>query len=151
MPNAHVIIEHNGREIDDTSFELAHVARQLTGDGGKVTALLAGHGVSALTPRIVSRFDEIRLWDDERLEVPDGDQLRSVYATVIEREAPDIVLAAHTNNGIDLVPGLAVRLGRPLLTDCITVSFEDGVLSAIRPVYGGKAHVRVSAARSDRG
>jgi len=151
MSRVFTVIEHDGRAVDDTAFELATAGHDAAGDGGKVTALLAGSSVSGLTPDIKEWFDEIRIWDDERLKVPDGDRLVSVLAPVIEREAPELVLAAHTNNTMDLVPALAVRLGRPLLTDCLSITWKDGTLSASRPAYGGKVHARVSAARSDRG
>ncbi|HEY5564164.1 MAG TPA: hypothetical protein VIL33_01150, partial [Rhodothermia bacterium] len=78
MASVFAVIEHDGNAVDDTAFELARAGRDAAGDGGKVTALLAGSSVSGLTPGINTWFDEIRVWDDERLEVPDGDRLVSV-------------------------------------------------------------------------
>jgi len=151
MQKAFVIIEHDGGVVDDSAMELAVLARSLVGDEGSVTGLLPGWETPALVGEAAGWFNGIYVWDDERLKVPDGELLAAVLAPCIERESPDVLLAAHTNNAMDFIPGLAVRLRRPLLTDCLSATWADGILSAVRPTYGGKIHARVSASVSANG
>lgn len=151
MQTAFVIIEHDGKAADDSFMELATLARSLVGEQGTVTGLLAGTETSGIAVEVAGWFDQLRVWTDVQLSVADGERLGALFMQCIERKSPDIVVAAHTNNAMDFVPGLAVRLGRPLVTDCISASSEGGKLSAVRPVYGGKVHARVSVAASRNG
>ena len=60
--------------------------------------------------------------------------------------APRIVLIARTNEGREVAPRLAFRLGVGLAQDCLEVSVdpESKQLLANRPVYGGNAIAVVS-------
>lgn len=151
MQNVFILIEHNGSVADDSAMELATAAHALVGDSGTVTGLLTGHNCSRVAEGLTGWFDEIRVWDDEQLATPDGEATAALCAPLIQRESPDLVLAAHTNTSMDFIPGMAVRLGRPLLTDCVSLSIHGDGLSAVRPAYGGKIHVRVSTSASASG
>src|SRR5207237_8608290 len=50
--------------------------------------------------------------------------------------------------GKDLAPLVAARLGRPLVQDITDVSVQGGAVTAIRPVYAGKALLKVRVAGS---
>src|SRR5438552_12782599 len=56
------------------------------------------------------------------------------------------VLFAASATGKDLAPRVAARLGRPLLQDITDVSVAGGAVIAIRPVYAGKALLKVRVA-----
>ena len=60
--------------------------------------------------------------------------------------SPRVVLIARTNEGRDLAPRLAFRLGVGLAQDCLEVSVDpaEKKLLANRPVYGGNAIAVVS-------
>ena len=49
------------------------------------------------------------------------------------------VVFAASATGKDLAPRVAARLGRPLVQDITDVSVQGGAVTAIRPVYAGKA------------
>ena len=63
---------------------------------------------------------------------------------------PAIVLVARTNQGREIAPRLAFRLGVGLAQDCLEVSVDTatGTLLANRPVYGGNAVAVVSCNQS---
>ena len=73
-----------------------------------------------------------------------------LYLYAIEalcREAnPNVILIARTEEGRELAPRLAFRLGVGLAQDCLEVSVDPstGRLLANRPVYGGNAVAVVS-------
>ena len=60
--------------------------------------------------------------------------------------SPRVILVARTNEGRDLAPRLAFRLGVGLAQDCLEVSIDpaEKKLLANRPVYGGNAIAVVS-------
>ena len=63
---------------------------------------------------------------------------------------PNIILIARNNEGRELAPRLAFRLGVGLAQDCLEVSADaaTGRLLANRPVYGGSAVAVVSCTRT---
>jgi electron transfer flavoprotein alpha subunit len=58
------------------------------------------------------------------------------------------VVFAASATGKDLAPRVAARLGRPLVQDITDVSVAGGAVIAIRPVYAGKALLKVRVAGS---
>ena len=79
-----------------------------------------------------------------------GDYQVDLHLTAMEalvKEAnPSIVLIGRTNQGRELAPRLAFRLGVGLAQDCLEVSIDasSSKLLANRPVYGGNAVAVVS-------
>jgi len=60
----------------------------------------------------------------------------------------DAVVFAASATGKDLAPRVAARLGRPLAQEVIDVAVESGAVIAIRPVYAGKALLKIKIAGS---
>jgi len=58
------------------------------------------------------------------------------------------VVFAASATGKDLAPRVAARLGRPLAQDVTDLAVEDGAVIALRPVYAGKALLKVKVAGS---
>jgi electron transfer flavoprotein alpha subunit len=146
MNKVFVLLEYNGSALDESGLELAAVAASIVNGDGKIVALAAGAGIEAAAEAYISWFDEIHVWDDERLGIPDGEITASVLTPFIEEEAPDLLLAAHTNNAMDFIPGMSVRLDRSLVTDCLSVATSGDALTVVRPVYGGKVNARMTVA-----
>jgi len=146
-----VIAERVKGRIDDSAWELLTAARALAGEGGKTAAGLLGSDLAALATELARGFDEVFVFDDPRLAQPDAEADGAALRALLERERFDALLAPHTNCMIDTMPALAVRLGAPLLADCVELEWRDGQLCGVRTVYGGKVHARVSAAKSERG
>ena len=144
-----MIVELVGGEIDDSAWELSQAARAAGGE--KIAAALLGKDVAGHAETLTKAFDAVHVFDDEQLAVPDGQVSAALLVPFIERTSPKLVLVPQTNNGMDLAPALAVKLGRPLLTDLIAIdSVEDGILG-VRTMYGGKVHARVKAKPNDKG
>lgn len=142
MPKVLVIADRVGRSIDDSVFEMATAARNA--GAGSVSVVLLGHDLVTHASVLAAWFDEVILIDDPRLAVPDGDAWTAVLAPVLKHEAAGCVMAAHTNQGLDYVPALAVRLDVPLITDALSVDLSGDSVTAVRPEHGGKVHARVS-------
>ena len=57
--------------------------------------------------------------------------------------AYDVLVFAASATGKDLAPRVAARLGRPLAQDVTDVAVEGGAVIAVRPVYAGKALLKI--------
>jgi electron transfer flavoprotein alpha subunit len=129
-----VILE---RGADDTAAELAAAARALEPDG-QVVALMAGPGDAP------PYFDAVHKFGDERFAEADGDLEARAFAPLIQQLAPRATLIAHTNLGLDLAPVLAGLLDAPFLSDCLSLEANGDGFRAVRPLFGGKLHAKVT-------
>jgi electron transfer flavoprotein alpha subunit len=145
-----VLVELAGNQPDDSALELAAEARRLSG-GGTVAAVVTGNGLGEVAAGLTARFDQVHVFDDPQLAEPDGEARAELLAALIERDRPWATLISHTNNGMDLAPVLAVKTDCPLIADCLSLTAEGESLSAVRTVYGGKVHARVTARASEKG
>lgn len=149
MPDYLVIVDLVGGEIDDSAWELAQAARATGGE--KVAAALLGKDIARHADTLTKAFDSVHVFDDAQLEVPDGGVFAALLAPFIERAAPPMVLLAQTNNGMDLAPVLAIKLGRTLVTDLIAIESVKNGIVGVRTMYGGKVHARVKAKPNEKG
>jgi electron transfer flavoprotein alpha subunit len=136
-----VVAESQGGRLARATREALTKANQL---GGPVTALLAGSGLSGLLPELGQYgADRILLVDDEGLKEYSTEAWVQVTVDAVRQENPRLVLFGATVNGTDLAPRAAARLGAPLASNCTDVAFDGGKVTAIRPLYNGKALERV--------
>lgn len=152
-PKILCVVERAGAGLDDTAWELLGAARALAGEGGSVGAALLGEGVGELANELARGYDDVWVFDDARFASWDGEAYARALAPLAQREQPALILAAHTNLGIDFAPGFSVRAGVPLLPDCLSLeSAGDGsAWEAVRTVYGGKVHARMTCTPSEQG
>ena len=146
-----IIVDRASGGLDESAWELLTAGRALAGDGGSVAAALCGHEIAELGAELAKGFDAVHVFDDAQLADPNGEADGAALLSLLERESFDVVLAPHTNRGIDLAPGLSVRWGAPLLADCFALEWEGEELSATRTIYGGKVHATVTAAPASGG
>ena len=151
MDSILVIVERAGEGIDDSTWEMAALARESCLGSGRVVAALLGSGVAGLADELTPWFDEVLVADDPRLDGPDGVAYADVLRDVLTSMGPTLTLAAHTNVGMDLAPRLAVVAGVPLVADCLELQATADSLTAVRTMFGGKVHARVKVLPSAAG
>ena len=127
------------------AWEMLNAARQVAGAlGGTVTALLMGSGIGEAARAWASAgADQLLVVDDERLAPLTAGAAAAVLGHAIAALSPSAVLIPGTTAGRDYAPLVAARLGAGLAPDCIALEVADGALTAVRPVYGGRALTRV--------
>jgi electron transfer flavoprotein alpha subunit len=136
------VVEQRDGALRKVSLEVVSAARRL-GDsaGASVDAILCAGG--PVTGADLGRFGADRVLSathpDFALYNPDG-----YAATIAEagKSAQAIVFAA-TATGRDLAPRVAARLGVGLASDVTELGLEGGKIVVTRPVYAGKALLRV--------
>lgn len=127
------------------SWEMLSAARQLAdAAGGGVVALFMGSGIADAARRWgTAGADRLLIADDPRLAGNMPLPAAAVLAQAMADAKPGVVLVPGTTAGRDYAPLAAARIGAGLAADCVAFSVDDGVLSAIRPVLGGRAVSRV--------
>jgi len=146
-----VVVDHTGDELDDIALELLGQARELSDRLGlSVAAVLLGDDVRNLAP-LLGQYgaDTVYIAESPFLGAYNPDAFTRLLADLIGRQSPSIVLWGATDQGRDLAPRVAARLGTGLASNCTAVDLsDDGLLVMTRPVYGGKASCRVACPRA---
>ncbi|MBN1679225.1 MAG: electron transfer flavoprotein subunit alpha/FixB family protein [Anaerolineae bacterium] len=139
------IEQHNGTPVA-ASWEAIGLARQL---GDTVTALVLGQGVDDIAQAAIHYgADAVLKADDATLAQVRFEPYVTLIAHLVQQHNPDIVLAAATISGREVLAGAAADVNAAMLPDVIELSLEDGKLSAARPVLGGKV-LSVEAVTAD--
>lgn len=128
----------------DAAPEL-HAAALALFPGSAPTALVAGHGpaLAEAAQAAAATFREVWSFGDPALAHPNAELLRPLLAKALP--AGSHVVLAHDTLGMDLGPGLSVKLGAAYLPDVVGVEAADGAsLTVVRQEFGGQAHARVA-------
>jgi electron transfer flavoprotein alpha subunit len=143
-----VIAEHAEGQVRPVTYELAAFARALQkemqspdikivviGDAiGQMAEIIAGKtGLSVIAvcvPGLAGYSAEVH---------------KNVLAAVLTKWRPSHVCAAHSTQGLDFAPGLAVRLGAACVTGVEAIVKQDHGICFRRAVFGGKIMADVHA------
>ena len=137
-------IVHKGGAVDDSAFELAAAAQKID-SAASLTAILTGWGADLDTACKALHGSYAETWKiaNEALAYPNAELIRKVLVKVLPSNS--IVLVAHEHFGIDLAPGLSIKLNSPFLSDVLDIAGVEGAgLKVVRQEFGGQvsAHVR---------
>ncbi len=122
--------------------ETVSAARDLADElGGSVhVVVVGGPGASGVAAGLAGvGADRIMVAEGDGLGLYQPDTVTDVVARSAETGSYAAVLFAATSHGKDLAARVAARLGRPLATEVIAFSADDGSITVRRPMYAGKA------------
>jgi len=139
------LIAHNAGQPDDSALELLAGARTLF-PGCAPVALVAGSGpdVAAAAGAAAAAFGEAWSFDQAQLAYPNAELLRPLLVKALPPGA--VVLLPHSTLGMDLGPGLSVKLGVPYLPDVVGCQASEGdTLTVVRQEYTGQVSTHVQA------
>ena len=138
-------IEHKNGVADDTALELISAAHKIYPDGA-VSAIVTGSGVDLDTvcSDLSASYSEVWKFDHEALAYPNAEAIRKLLVAVLPAEA--VVLVPHDTFGIDLAPGLSVKLDSVFVSDAVGFEGMDGgTLKVIRQEYSGQVSTHLEA------
>ncbi len=124
--------------IDDSAAELAQAARKLD-DSQTPTAIVTGTGAALDTAcdSLRSSFAEIWKISNDALAYPNAEVVRQALARFLPPRS--IVLVSHDHFGIDLAPGLSIKLDCPFVSDLVAIEHVNGNrLTFVRQEFGGQ-------------
>ena len=143
-----IIGETLGGELNLASQEVLAAGRKVADDLGQELAIgLFGNSLEGPSQEAIALGAD-RVYSVTHPSLADFQiELGLSAMEILCREVePGIVLIARTNQGREVAPRLAFRLGVGLAQDCLEVSADPGTgkLLANRPVYGGNAVAVIS-------
>lgn len=141
-----VYIAHSDGKADDSVFELATAAESLF-PGSAPVAIVAGSGVDAVCQEAAAVFSEVWKFDQTTLGYPNAELLRPLMVKVLP--AGSMLLIPHNTFGLDLGPGLSVKLGATYVPDVVGAEgLEETTLKVVRQEFAGQvsAHVHCDVA-----
>lgn len=146
MSDIWVLAEARDGELKRVTYELIGAARALDAEAA-VTVVLLGSGLAGMAEAAGAHgADRVLALDDPRLAAYSPDGWASALAEQARAATPDVILAPATFRGRDLAPRLAAKLGVGLASDVTELGRSDGAVTALRPIYAGKALARVRVA-----
>ena len=136
-------IIHKDGIADDTATELIAAAKKLDPDV-RVTAIVAGGGseLDSVCNEVACSFAEVWKIHTPALAYVTAEVLRSMLVRILPKHG--IVLVPHDHFGMDLAPGLSIKLDAAYLPDAIDFEgIDNGKLKAVREEYTGQVSTHV--------
>jgi electron transfer flavoprotein alpha subunit len=143
MARIFAYIVHNRGVVDDTAAQLAAAARQIDSTASP-TAILTGWGADLETAcnTLRSTYSEIWKIANEALAYPNAELIRQALVGVLPKDS--IVLVAHEHFGIDLAPGLSIKMNSAFVSDILAIDGVEGTsLKVVRQEFGGQMSTHV--------
>ena len=144
MARIFAYIVHKGGAVDDSAFELAAAARKID-PAASPTAILTGWGadLDAACNALHASYAETWKIANEALAYPNAELVRKALVKALP--SGSVLLIAHEHFGIDLAPGLSIKLNSAFVSDVLDMAGIEGAgLKVVRQEFGGQvsAHVR---------
>jgi len=136
-------IVHKDKTADDTALEMITAASKFNPEA-LITAIVAGSGaeLEAVCNQVAAFYPEVWKIDNDALEYINAEVLRGLLVRILP--ANSVVLVPHDHFGMDLAPGLSIKLDAAYLPDAVDFeTAEDGKLKAVREEYGGQVSTHV--------
>jgi electron transfer flavoprotein alpha subunit len=136
-----VLAEHRCDELREVSLEMLSAAAEVASQmGGSITAVLLGSGVDSFAEKLAGYSDKVLYVDDPLFANYNSEMYQLAMAELVKQYAPSLVMVAHTTQGVDMAPALAVQLKMPFVPDVVQFGFADGKLQPVRLYYQGKVN-----------
>jgi electron transfer flavoprotein alpha subunit len=144
MARIFAYIVHKGGIADDSAAELAAAAKKIDATASP-TAVVCGRGaeLDAVCETLRCSYKEVWKIANEALAYPNAELIRKALVKVLP--GGSVVLVPHAHFGMDLSPGLSIKLNSAYVSDVLGIDGTDGSwLKVIRQEFGGQvsAHVR---------
>jgi electron transfer flavoprotein alpha subunit len=144
MPRIFAYIVHKDGIADDTAAELLAAAKKIEA-AQSPTAIVTGSGATldGVCDSLKSSYGEIWKIANDALSYPNAELVRKALVAVVPQGS--VVLVPHAHFGVDLSPGLSIKLDAAYVPDVVDIEGVEGtVLKAVRQEFGGalSTHVR---------
>ena len=144
MARIFAYIAHKGGIADDTAAELIAAAKKIDPTASP-TAIVLGWGadLDAVCATLRTSYAEVWKIAQEILAYPNAELIRTALVKVLPPGC--IVLLPHEHFGIDLAPGLSIKVNAAFISDVVAIEGVGGTdLKVVRQEFGGQVstHVR---------
>jgi electron transfer flavoprotein alpha subunit len=143
MARIFAYVMHKGGVANDSAFELAAAARKIDATA-QPTAILTGRGadLDAACKTLPGSYAETWKIANEALAYPNAELIRKALQKVLPSNS--IVLIAHEHFGIDLAPGLSIKMNSSFVSDVLDIAGVAGPnVKLVRQEFGGQVSAHV--------
>ena len=137
-------VTHKAGKADDTAQELVIAAGRIYPDASP-TAIVTGSGadLDAVCNEMTSFYKEVWKFDNESLAYPNAEAIRKLLVNILPQNA--VVLVPHDTFGMDLGPGLSIKLDSVFVSDVVAFEGVEGdTLKLIRQEYSGQVSTHLN-------
>ncbi len=137
-------LTHKNGVPDDCAAELLAAAKRLD-PSATPTAVVTGTGaeLDSVCASLQASYPEVWKIAGETLAYPNAEIVRQALVKIVP--AGSIVLIAHNHFGIDLAPGLSVKLNAAFVSDVVAIDgIEGNTLKIVRQEFGGQLSTHVT-------
>ena len=137
-------ILHKDGVVDDTALELAAAAKKIDA-GATPNAIVVGRGDSldSVCDEMTASYGEVWKVANDAITYPDAEMIRKLLVNILP--ADSVVLMAHEHFGMDLAPGLSVKMDSAFAADVVDIEGADGAtLKLVRQEFGGAVSTHVT-------
>ena len=143
MPRIFAYIVHKSGVADDTAAELPVAARKID-PAQPCTAIVTGWGadLDQVCESLRTSYSEIWKIAKEPLAYPNAELVRKALLTVLP--AGSILLVPHAHFGVDLSPGLSIKMNAAYVPDVLDIEGVGWGVAQSRPpgIRGPGQHAR---------
>ena len=143
MARIFTYIIHKGGVADDTAAELLAASRKIDASHSP-TAIVTGSGpdLNAVCESLCASFGEVWKVENAALVYPNAELVRKALVSVVP--SGSVLLVAHSHFGVDLSPGLSIKLNAVFVSDVVAIDgMEGNSLKVVRQEFGGQVSTRV--------
>jgi electron transfer flavoprotein alpha subunit len=132
-------IDHKDGAADDSALELISAARNIFPDASPTAILTgAGAGLDAVCQAAAASYRQVWKFDQAALTYPNAELIRLLLLKVLPKGA--VLLLPHNTFGMDLGPGLSVKIGATFIPDVVAIDGPAGAtLTVVRQEFNGQA------------
>jgi electron transfer flavoprotein alpha subunit len=144
MAQIFAYIAHKNGVLEDSAAELAVAAKKIDA-AAQVTAIVTGSGstLDSACQGAAKLYAQVWKVDNAALAYPNGEVVRKALAKIVP--AGSIVLVPHDTFGMDMAPGLSIKLDAAYAADIVGLDGLSGAaLKAVRQEFAGMAHTHVT-------
>src|ERR1039458_8955707 len=147
MARIFAYIAHKGGIADDAAAELPAAAKKIDAAASPVAVVNGwGAALDAVCETLRGSYAEVWKIANQALVYPNAELVRKALLKILPHDG--IVLVSHSHFGIDLSPGLAVKMNSAFVSDVLGIEGVEWTnLKLVRQEFGGQvsAHVRCDA------
>lgn len=143
IPPIFAYLQHTGGLVSESAAELLAAAKRIHPNTNP-TAVLTGYGeeIDTACGAVQSLYSEVWKVSNEALSYPNAELVRQALVAILPSNS--ILLIAHDHFGIDLSPGLSIKMNAAFVPDVLAIErVEHNFLTLVREEYGGQVSVRV--------
>ncbi|MDD9303782.1 MAG: electron transfer flavoprotein subunit alpha/FixB family protein [Desulfobacter sp.] len=128
----------------DVALEFLDAAKKID-DAASVTAVVTGSGadLDTVANEMAKIYAQVIKVDDAALAYPNAEVVRKALVNIVPADA--VVLVGHDTFGMDLAPGLSIKLDSAYAADVVDFEGQDGsALKIVRQELGGAVSTHVT-------